>query len=149
MSALGLSAQAIAYPGAEPHHPWDPGDLLRCIRYCEGRFTTEELRIRMAGRSVEWDRLLPEWDNLVALLRDEMATATDGRAPRTYREMKRVLAGGSTCAACSGTGRGAVCPKCKGTGHRSGGKCRAANCFGGSDYCHRCRGNGYTTGDPA
>lgn len=140
---LGLSAQAIAYPGAVPHHPWDPSDLLRCVRYCEGRISTAELRKRMAGRSVEWDRLLPEWDSLVAMLRDEMETATDGRAPRTYHEMKRVLAGGFACSACGSTGRGQTCERCKGTGHRSGGTCRAPHCYRGAALCGVCHGRGY------
>jgi hypothetical protein len=139
----GLSAQAIAGRGA--HHPWDPSDLLRCVRYCEGYLTTEGLQTRMAGRSTYWDRLLPEWDRLVELLRHEMATRTDRTAPRTYSEMKRVLAGGLTCASCDGTGRGEPCVKCKGTGRRTGGTCRAAHCFRGADLCPTCKGLGYTT----
>lgn len=143
----GLSAQAIAGSGA--HHPWDPSDLLRCVRYCESYLTTQDLRARMAGRSIYWDRLLPEWDRLVELLRHEMATRTDYTAPRTYSEMKRVLAGGVACAACDGTGRGEPCAKCKGTGRRSGGRCRADRCFRGADFCPTCRGRGYTTSEKA
>jgi hypothetical protein len=138
----GLSSQAIAYTG-QKDHPWDPSDLLRCVRYCEGYLTTDELRERMAGRSVQWDRLLPEWDNLVALLKYEMATHTDGMAPLTYREMRRVLADGVKCEPCDGSGSGEQCPKCKGTGYRSGGRCRAPRCYDGADFCASCRGNGY------
>lgn len=140
---MGLSAQAIAGSGTD--HPWDPADLLRCINYCRGRYSTEDLQRRMAGRSVEWDRLLPEWDRLVALLEHEMAVATDGRAPLTYREMKRVLAGGQKCETCDGSGRGAECAKCKGTGRRGSGRCRADRCHHGADFCPGCRGRGYTT----
>lgn len=141
---LGLSAQAIA--GYGNHHPWDPSDLLRCIRFCEDKhLTTDDLRDRMAGRSIYWDRLLPEWDRLVALLRHEMATRTDGKASRTYAEMKRVLADGVACAVCDGTGRGEPCTKCKGTGRRGGGRCRADRCFSGADFCPACRGRGFTT----
>jgi hypothetical protein len=140
----GLSAQAIA--GFGRNHPHDPADLLRCVNYCEGHLGTAELRKRMAGRSTEWDRLLPEWDRLVGLLRHEMETRTDGMAPRTYMEMKRVLAAGTACAACDSTGRGEPCIKCKGTGRRSGGRCRAERCFhNGADYCKTCHGRGYTT----
>jgi hypothetical protein len=143
MYGMGLSAQAIA--GGGNNHPWDPSDLLRCVNYCQERaITTPQLRARMAGRSVEWDRLTPEWDNLVALLRHEMDTRTDGNAPRTYAEMKRVLADGIACADCSSTGRGAACVKCKGTGLRGGGRCRAAQCYRGADFCPTCRGRGYT-----
>lgn len=139
----GLSSQAIAGSGTD--HPYDPSDLLRCMNYCEVRLTTEELRVRMAGRSLSWDRLLPEWDNLTELLRHEMGTATNGRAPITYREMKRVLADGITCVVCAGSGRGDACLGCKGTGYRNGGTCRARDCYRGAKFCPTCRANGYTT----
>lgn len=142
---LGLSAQAIA--GHGKNHPYDPSDLLRCIDYCRGRISTDDLRKRMAGRSPQWDRLLPHWDELVALLQHEMDTRTDDNAPRTYKEMKRVLANGDPCTTCGSTGHGTECPKCKGSGRRSGGRCRAENCWGGYDFCPTCRGRGYTGGD--
>lgn len=141
---MGLSARAIAYGGRD--HPWDPSDLLRCVNYCErAGLSTAELHERMAGRSTEWDRLLPEWDKLTRLLRHEMNTRKDGMAFLTYQEMKRVLADGVACTACNSTGRGAECFKCKGTGRRSGGICRARHCYSGADLCRTCRGNGYTT----
>lgn len=138
----GLSSQAIHGSGID--HPWDPSDLNRCMRYCDGYLSTEQLRARMTGRSLSWDRLLPEWDNLTALLRHEMDTRTDHTAPLTYREMKRVLADGVKCDDCNSTGRGDDCPKCKGTGYRSGGRCRAPHCYGGTYSCSTCHGNGYT-----
>lgn len=139
----GLSAQAIAGVGTDP--PWDPDDLLRCIRYCEQiGLSTEKLRTRMAGRSRTWDRLLPEWDRLVALLKHEMATRTDGKAPLTYIEMMVIRHGGVKCVECDGTGRGEPCPKCKGTGHRNGGRCRAERCARGAHPCMTCHGNGFT-----
>jgi hypothetical protein len=140
---MGLSAQAIAGRGHD--HPWDPSDLLRCVNYCEGRLSTPELQARMAGRSIEWDRLLPEWDHLAELLRHEMDTRTDHKAPRTYAEMKRILAGVIACAACDSTVRGVECGKCKGSGRRSGGRCRAIHCYRGADFCTTCNGRGYTT----
>jgi hypothetical protein len=103
----------------------------------------------MTGRSTEWVRLIPEWDNLAALLRREMDTRTDRTAPRTYAEMKRVLAGGVGCTACDSTGRGTECAKCKGTGKRSGGRCRAERCYQGADFCPSCHGRGYTTTEKA
>ncbi|UKA69540.1 hypothetical protein [Arthrobacter sp. FW306-06-A] len=139
---MGLSAQAIAGGGRD--HPHDPSDLRRCMNYCNFRgISTEQLRERMTGRSTQWDRLLPEWDNLTALLRHEMDTRTDGNAPATYQEMKRVLAAGIACTDCGGTGRGIECPKCKGTGRRSRGRCRAANCYRGADFCPSCSGRGH------
>lgn len=145
---LGLSAQAIA--GGGNHHPHDPSDLLRCVDYCESRgISTDTLRTRMANRSTQWARLVPEWENLVELLRHEMDTRTDRRAPRTYTEMKRLLDNGSACASCDSTGRGAVCAKCRGTGRRSGGRCRAEHCYRGADFCPNCHGRGYTTTEKA
>jgi hypothetical protein len=143
MLEMGLSASAIAGGGRD--HPWDPSDLLRCVNYCEwAGISTPDLQSRMAGRSPQWDRLLLEWDHLVGLLRNEMETRTDYRAPRTYREMRRVIDGGIACAVCDSTGRAEECAKCKGTGRRSGGRCRAPRCFGGADLCPACDGNGYT-----
>lgn len=141
-SPTGLSSRAIAGDGN--HHPWDPSDLRRCMNYCARTgITTERLRARMAGLSNEWDRLLPEWDCLTTILQLEMDTRTDGTAPLTYREMKRVLANADECTACASTGRGIDCTKCKGTGHRSGGRCRARHCYRGADYCQTCKGRGY------
>lgn len=141
---MGLSAQAIAGNGR--HHPHDPSDLLRCVNYCESSLIgTANLRKRMAGRSPSWDRLLPEWDRLVELLRDEMDNGDGRTAPRTYNEMKRVLDNGTSCKTCDGTGRGSECAKCKGTGRRTGGTCRADHCYRGADSCPTCHGRGYTT----
>lgn len=143
----GLSAQAIA--GFGSHHPWDPSDLLRCIKHCNQHgITTSTLRRRMKGRSPEWDRLLPEWDNLVALLHHEQETRADFMAPLTYSEMKRVIHGGITCRLCDGSGRGVECRKCKGTGRRSGGRCRADDCYRGAAPCTSCRARGYVVPNP-
>lgn len=139
---LGLSAQAIAGLGTD--HPWDPSDLRRCVDYCRTNgITTDRLRKRMSGRSESWNRLLPEWDNLVALMQHEIDTRTDNTAPLTYREMKRVLADGLKCNTCGGTGRGADCDKCKGSGYRGGGRCRADGCHRGARRCPGCSGAGY------
>lgn|GEM_PF-3352415 len=139
---MGLSARAIAGGGTD--HPHDPDDLLRCVRYCAGRYTTAALQARMKGRSQAWDRLLPHWDHLVGLLAEEMGTRTDQCAPRTYFEMRRILADGSACLDCDQTGRGDECVKCKGTGRRGGGRCRAPRCYGGASFCAKCGGKGFT-----
>lgn len=145
---VGLSAQAIASSGKD--HPHDPSDLVRCVAYCDRNgISTAALRQRMASRSVAWSRLVEEWDNLVTLLRNEVETRTDGMAPQTYMEMKRVINGGVACGVCAATGRGDECLKCKGTGRRSGGRCRADNCYGGADFCPACTGRGYTTTEKA
>ena len=143
---MGLSAQAIAGGGTD--YPRDPSDLVRCVKYCEQQgLSTDDLSKRMAHRSQEWARLTKHWDSLVALLKHEVETAANGMAPRTYKEMKRVIADGDACSACDSTGRGLECAKCKGTGRRSGGRCRAHRCYDGADFCPTCHGRGYTGGD--
>jgi hypothetical protein len=136
---FGLSAQAIS--GSGSNHPHDPSDLIRCVAYCERTGRTVE---HMATRSTAWARLVPEWDRLVALCRHEVETRTDGMARETYREMRRVIAGGTDCEDCNRTGCSRGCEKCKGTGRRSGGRCRPCYGSGIADYCQACRGAGYT-----
>jgi len=140
---IGLSAQAIA--GSGSHHPHDPSDLVRCVAYCDQRgIDTAELRRRVGHKSPQWARLLTQWDELVALLRHEVETSTDGTARRTYGAMQVLIHDGIACGDCDTTGRGEPCLKCKGTGRRSGGRCRAEHCYSGADFCDTCRGNGYT-----
>jgi hypothetical protein len=120
------------------------------VAYCANNgISTAALRKRMAGRSPEWDRLLSEWDELVALLRHEVESRTDGMAPATYAAMRRLINDGIACPDCNATGRGAERPKCKGTGRRSGGQCRARGCYRGADFCPTCRGNTYISKDAA
>lgn len=89
----GLSSQAIACAG-HVDHPHDPADLQRCIDYCNKvGITVEELRKRMAGRSPEWDALLPHWGELAGMLADEIATRRDGCASATYARMRQLLRG--------------------------------------------------------
>lgn len=143
LNIMGVSAQAIASRSGKDY-PHDPSDLVRCVNYCRrSGIDTAALQKRMAGRSTQWDRLLPHWDALVELLNHEIDTRTDDSAPRTYNEMRRILNDGDPCLACDSTGRGAECPKCKGTGRRSGGRCPADNCWRGADFCPSCRGCGY------
>lgn len=144
---MGRSSDAIMY-GHGRDYPRGPADLLRCISYCERScISSTDLRDRMAGKSVEWDRLTEHWDELVSLLDHEIETRTDGMAPATYLAMKRIIAGGDTCLSCDGSGRGVECEKCKGSGRRSGGKCRAQGCYRGAAFCATCRGRGYVGGD--
>lgn len=88
---LGMSARAIAFAG-HVDHPHDPADLKRCIDYCRQQgITTAILRKRMAGRSPEWDALLPHWNELAGLLAGEVEARTDGCAPATYARMRAIL----------------------------------------------------------
>lgn len=86
---VGASAQAIACT-AHTDHPYDPNDLARCLDYCRrAGITTDELRERMAGRSPQWDALLPHWDHLAELLALEGATRAD--RPATFVRMRSLL----------------------------------------------------------
>lgn len=150
---MGLSARAIAGDSGRwgrVDYPHDPSDLVRCVAYCDrnGIDTTKLVR-RMAHRSPEWARLTAVWDDLVALLRHEVETATDGLAPRTYVAMKCAIYDGTPCSTCNATGRGSECRKCKGTGRRTGGRCRAERCYRGADFCPTCQGRGYTDKETA
>lgn len=90
---MGLSARAIKYAG-EQNHPHDPADLKRCIEYCRmAGISTTTLRLRMAGRSPQWDALLPHWGELAGMLADEMDTRKDSGAPATYGRMRELLDG--------------------------------------------------------
>ena len=90
---LGMSARAIAYAG-HTDHPHDPADLNRCVVYCRSEgISAATLRERMAGRSPQWDALLPHWNELTGLLADEAETRTDGCAPATYARMRELLDG--------------------------------------------------------
>lgn len=73
--------------------PWPDKQPLRALTEADVGITTAALRIRMAGRSPQWDALLPHWDELDATLADEIATRTDGRAPDTYASMCTILDG--------------------------------------------------------
>lgn len=79
-----------------PDHPYDPGDLTRCVRLLEQCPELRERLGRMASRSPEWAALVGAWDELVATLDSEEPRWRDGRyarAPRTYRRMRELIDG--------------------------------------------------------
>jgi hypothetical protein len=92
--ATGMSSHAIARAFGRCasggfDHPWDPADLKRCADYIdETGITTDRLTQVMTPVSDSWAALLPEWDSLVASMREEFST---GRAPITYRRMRDLL----------------------------------------------------------
>ena len=94
---LGLSATAIATNGREgKDHPWDPSDFWRCERYLRQHPEARERFAEMARLSPQWAALVPEWDRIVTVLDAEVPgifdmANPDGRAPVTYRLMRRVL----------------------------------------------------------
>lgn len=75
-----------------PCHPHDPADLRRCVELLksvtEFRGRMEEMR----AVSSAWSRLVDRWDELTALLEQEMAdTSNNGSATKTYNLMKEIL----------------------------------------------------------
>jgi hypothetical protein len=155
----GISSEAIVshltgVPVGHSHwrgddHPVDPDDFRRCQLLLAAVPLTRLTFGAMRTRSPQWARLVDAWAEIEESAESEVPEYLSGRkgsAPRTYSLMKRVIAGGSFCAACDGTGAAEACPKCKGTGHRTGGRCRNSGCHRGYFYCRTCRGRGYTGG---
>ena len=131
-------------------HPHDPSDFRRCQLLLEAVPLARLAFPSMATRSPQWARLVEAWDEIHATSEEEVPGYLQGRegaAPRTYRLMRRVIAGGVPCESCGGTGDAEPCPKCKGTGRRGGGSCRNIGCWLGHFHCPDCRGRGYTGGD--
>jgi hypothetical protein len=74
------------FPG--PMSPSDPSDLGRCLGLLD---FVPEWRARlpeMAAVSAEWAALVPIWDRIEALYREERPT---GSAPRCYAAMREAL----------------------------------------------------------
>lgn len=158
----GLSAEAIVthltgtnvsgrFHIGHAHHPSDPSDFRRCQLLLRAVPLAKLMFPAMRGASPQWARLVDAWDEIDATIEQEVPgyvdNARDGRAPLAYRLMKRVIAGGTFCVDCGGSGNGTPCEKCKGSGRRGGGRCRAKGCYSGHALCTTCRGNGYTGGD--
>lgn len=75
-----------------PDHPYDPGDLNRCVKLIE-QYPVIRLTFNyMASRSPEWAALVGAWEELTALLLSEIAQNT-GKAPATYARMQEVIKG--------------------------------------------------------
>lgn len=78
-NCMGLSASAIVHGGK--NHPWDPGDLGRCL------LVSPMPPFHMRTRSPEWALFVDHWTELAALLAEERPT---GKAPKTYELMKEI-----------------------------------------------------------
>lgn len=70
-------------------HPHDPDDLRRCVEFLEQTEASDMVH-GMRVVSPQWAALVDHWDELVGLLRQEMADPK-GRARQTYERMKAVL----------------------------------------------------------
>ena len=75
----------------DEQHPYDPSDLLRCVKLLrdvpEFRGRMEEMR----NVSSVWSRFVDHWDELTSLLADEMADGVHN-ATRTYDLMLKIRA---------------------------------------------------------
>lgn len=74
-------------------HPYDPDDFQRCERMLRA---VPEARSNFAAAKTtpEWTVLIDHWDELVALMQDELPGIFDGqhgRAPRSYARMQELL----------------------------------------------------------
>lgn len=78
---------AFGHRGALGDPPWDPSDFGRCHRLLE-RFPAWRSRLsEVASRFPAWRRLVPAWDELEALYREEEPSGT---APKLYALLKKL-----------------------------------------------------------
>ncbi len=78
-------------------HPWDPGDLGRCLQLLE---LVPEWKPRigeMAALSPTWARLVERWDEIAKSMEDEVGIDwSKGRsAPKTHGLMQSIIYGKS------------------------------------------------------
>lgn len=73
---------------AEADHPHNPGDLHRCVRFMDVATAHDRLQA-VAALSPEWERIVARWDDLVALLSQEMVAGSV--APKTYVLIKELI----------------------------------------------------------
>ncbi len=96
----GASSECIAFTAlgvhCEPRHPLDPADLGRCLRLL-ARVPVLQAGFaeRMRGVSLPWALLVAAWDELAALMEEEVGIAWSkgGTAPRTYARMRELGVG--------------------------------------------------------
>lgn len=67
------------------HHPYDPADLNRCVQ-AFGWGKPDWMR----GVTPTWTAYVERWDELIETFNSELGNP-DGRAPKTYRIMQRIM----------------------------------------------------------
>lgn len=76
-------------------HPHDPADLRRCRLLLDQCPALQAELPRMAGVSAVWGSLVQHWDELCALMDEEIpnwrAPKRGALAPRTYARMKEII----------------------------------------------------------
>lgn len=71
-------------------YPYDPADLNRCRLLLKQIPEIRDSFAKISRRVPGFKPILDNWDELMALLGEEVREAT-GRAPRTYARMKELL----------------------------------------------------------
>ena len=107
--AAVLSGADLGRLHAPLDHPHDAGDFGRCLRLLDRVPNLRSRLHRMRSVSVIWDRLVTCWDELEALMREEVGEDVPwGRsAPRTTRMIYRIVQNDlGDCAALAGPGEG-------------------------------------------
>lgn len=96
---VGLSSKAIwsHMMGADSagHFPHDPADLNRCLLLLDLIPEWKPRMGEMAAHGPVWARLSARWGEIEACFLDEAGLdgSKSGKAPKTYRLMKEVIAG--------------------------------------------------------
>lgn len=95
----GMSSIAIVHHmlgmESDGSFPWDPSDLGRCLRMLE-LFPEWKPRIgEMARYSEQWARISAKWDELAAMMADEVGIdwSKGKKAPKTYAALTAALEG--------------------------------------------------------
>lgn len=97
----GASSETMAFwlafdvRKAEADHPWDPGDLNRCLQLLALVPDMRPHLPRMAELSPQWSRLVARWDELESTFIEEAGLGWTKRrkARKTYDLMKELLGG--------------------------------------------------------
>lgn len=85
---MGAQKPDLGWP-----HPYDPDDLGRCLRLLRLIPEWKPRLPEMSKRSKAWAALVSHWDELAAMMNDEVGLDWEkGRsAPRTYERMGKVM----------------------------------------------------------
>ena len=93
LSSRAILAAALELPAKDVSYPFDPSDLLRCVKMLLAcPFAIRGLDRLALTRPATWGRLVPHWYELVNSLHDERGPGERWSAPKTYARMTALLA---------------------------------------------------------
>lgn len=101
---VGSSSKAMAcaaadlptrYKNDRCEHPYDPGDLNRCLLLLEAVPEVREHFPKIAALSPAWARLIERWDELEATFLEEVGLnwSKGTKGPKTYALMEEIIRG--------------------------------------------------------